>query len=201
MKIIGLTGCVGSGKSTVGKKMQEHFSLKLVMTDDVGHLAMEPGTESYENIINIFGTDIMALDGKIDRVKLGQIVFGNKEKLEQLNHIIHPWVKEYLRKNIQEEMEKNRIAYYVMESAILFQSGLNEMCDEIWYVDADEEIRRERLKSSRGYTDEKIDSILMNQKENETLKHRCDVIISTNEGENSILPQLEKYLITVHSDL
>ena len=75
------------------------------------------------------------------------------------------------------------------------------MCDEIWYVDADEEIRRERLKNSRGYTDEKIDSILMNQKENETLKHRCDVIISTNEGENSILPQLEKYLITVHSDL
>ena len=87
MKIIGLTGCVGSGKSTVGKKMQEHFSLKLVMTDDVGHLAMEPGTESYENIINIFGTDIMALDGKIDRVKLGQIVFGNKEKFIVINPI------------------------------------------------------------------------------------------------------------------
>lgn len=193
MKIIGLTGCVGSGKSTVGKKMQEYFSLKLVMTDELGHLAMKPGTESYENIIGIFGENIKTKEGKIDRAKLGQIVFGNKEKLEQLNNIIHPWVKEYLRKSIQEEKAKQQVAYFVMESAILFQSGLNEMCDEIWYVDADEEVRRERLKSSRGYTDEKINSILKNQKENEIVKQQCDVVISTNEGEHSILPQLEKY--------
>lgn len=195
MKLIGVTGCVGSGKSTVGKKMQEHFSVKLVMTDDLGHLTMEPGSESYQKIITIFGDDIKNDDGTINRTKLGQIVFGNKEKLEQLNNIIHPWVKEYLYKSIQEEREKRQFSYYVMESAILFQSGLNELCDEIWYVDADEEIRRERLKSSRGYTDEKIDSILSNQKENEILKQQCDVIISTNEGEASILPQLKKYLL------
>lgn len=194
MKLIGLTGCVGSGKSTVGKKMQEHFSVKLVMTDDVGHLAMEPGTESYQNIINTFGMDIKNLDGKIDRAKLSQIVFNSREKLEQLNNIIHPWVKEYLRKSIQEERAKAQCTYYVIESAILFQSGLHEICDEIWYVDAEEEIRRERLKNSRGYTDEKIDSILKNQKENEALKKQCNVIISTNAGEDSIMPQLKKYL-------
>ena len=194
MKLIGLTGCVGSGKSTVGKKMQEHFSVKLVMTDDVGHLAMEPGTESYQDIINIFGADIKNFDETINRTKLGQIVFCNKEKLKQLNNIIHPRVKGYLRKSIQEERQKKQFSYYVIESAILFQSGLNEICDEIWYVDADEKIRRERLKTSRGYTNKKIDSILKNQEENEKLKQQCDVIISTNEGETSILPQLEKYL-------
>lgn len=194
MKLIGLTGCVGSGKSTVGNKMQEHFSVKLVMTDDLGHLAMEPGTDSYQKIIHTFGTAIKKSDGQIDRAVLAKIVFDNKEKLEQLNGIIHPWVKEYLKKSIEQEKQQGQFSYYVMESAILFQSGLDKICDEIWYVDADEAIRRERLKNSRGYTDEKIDSILKNQAENERLKQQCDVIISTNAGENSILPQLQKYL-------
>lgn len=192
MKVIGLTGGVGSGKSTVGEKMQQNFSVKLVMTDDLGHLAMEPGTLCNKNIQKTFGNEILAEDGYIDRGKLAKIVFSDKEKLKQLNEIIHPWVKEYLNEDIEQEKRKGVFSYYVMESAILFQSGLDKMCHEIWFVDAAEEIRRKRLKESRGYTDQRIDDIMDEQRENEGFKEKCNRIISTNKGEASILPQLEE---------
>lgn len=195
MKIIGLTGGVGSGKSTVGKIMQENFSLKLVMTDALGHLAMKVGTESYKKILSEFQADILQENGEIDRKKLGEIVFKDENKLDKLNQIIHPWVIEYLKKDIEEEKKRKQYQYYVMESAILFQSHLDCLCQEKWYVDAKEEIRRQRLKDSRGYSDEKIDNIFKTQEENEQYKLQCEVEISTNNGEQSILPQLEQFLV------
>lgn len=90
MKIIGLTGGIGSGKSTVGKRMEELKAVKLQMTDDIGHIALEQGTESYDKIIESFGKSFLKENGEIDRNLLGQLVFANQDKLEKLNAIIHP---------------------------------------------------------------------------------------------------------------
>lgn len=195
MKIIGLTGSVGSGKSTVGALMEKHFSVKMRMTDNIGHLAMEPGQESYRKIVESFGNGILREDKSIDRNRLSAIVFSDTTKLEVLNGIIHPWVKDYLRKDIEKEQARGVFSYYVMESAILFQTQLDAVCEEVWFVDAKEEIRRERLKKNRGYSDEKVDSIMRQQRENEQWKLRCDRIIENNSDEISILKQLEKYFV------
>lgn len=196
MKIIGLTGSVGSGKSTVGTLMEKNFSVKMMMTDNIGHLAMEPGQESYEKIVAHFGKGILREDKTIDRNQLSQIVFSDDVQLRVLNGIIHPWVKAYLRKDIEKQQAKQDVSYYIIESAILFQTELDSMCTEVWYVDAKEEIRRERLKKNRGYSDEKVDSIMRQQQENEKWKLQCQKIIENNQDENSILEQLEKYLVS-----
>lgn len=196
MKIIGLTGSVGSGKSTVGALMEKNFSVKMRMTDSIGHLAMEPGQDSYQEIVGFFGTDILREDKSIDRNRLSGIVFSDVSKLEVLNRIIHPWVKAYLRRDIEEQQASQRFSYYVIESAILFQTHLDSMCTEVWYVDAKEEIRRERLKRNRGYSDEKVDAIMRQQRENEQWKSHCDKVIENNGDETLILEQLENYLVS-----
>lgn len=195
MKIIGLTGSVGSGKSTVGALMEKHFSVKMRMTDNIGHLAMEPGQDSYQKIVESFGDGILREDKTIDRNRLSGIVFSDTSKLQVLNGIIHPWVKDYLRKDIAQEQARGLFSYYVIESAILFQTQLDAVCGEVWYVDAREEVRRERLKKNRGYSDEKVDSIMRQQRENEQWKLRCDKILENNSDEASILEQLKKYFV------
>ena len=195
MKIIGLTGTVGCGKSTVGKLMQDNFSVKLIMTDELGHLAMKKGNSGYQEVVNLFGTGILNAQGEIDRKILGGIVFGNEEKLKKLNGIIHPWVKHYLAKDIAEEMKKDRYKFYIIESAILFETGLNKLCQENWYIDTEHNIRKERLKTSRGYSDEKIEAILANQKEKSFFTKRCDYIIENNRNLENVLFQIEKLLV------
>ena len=194
MKIIGLTGGIGSGKSTVGKRMEELKAVKLQMTDDIGHIALEQGTESYDKIIESFGKSFLKENGEIDRNLLGQLVFANQDKLEKLNAIIHPWVIDYLKRDIENTKKENKYLYYVVESAILFQTGLDRICEEIWYVDADEEIRRTRLQENRGYNVEKIDSIMAQQRENEVFKKQCQVFILNNGELSEVDTQIKKFL-------
>ena len=195
MKIIGLTGGIGSGKSTVGKRMEQLGTVKLQMTDEIGHIALEQGTESYNSIIENFGNSFLRENGEIDRSLLSQIVFGNQDKLEMLNSIIHPWVFEFLRKDIDKTQKENKYLYYVVESAILFQTGLDRICEEIWYVDADEEIRRKRLQENRGYNVKKIDSIMEQQKENDGFKKQCQVLILNNGELTEVDTQIKKFLM------
>lgn len=195
MQIIGLTGSIGSGKSTVGKMMEKGFSVKLVMTDNLGHKMMEKGTVGYKEIISVFGEDILDEDGNIDRNLLGKIVFQDEEKLQGLNHIIHPKVREYLEKDIKKEQEAGKYKYYVMESAILFQSGIDELCHECWYVDAEETVRRKRLMENRGYSSSKIDAIMEKQIENEKYKMSCKQKIDNNHDLQAICDKLEKLLV------
>lgn len=195
MKIIGLTGGIGSGKSTVGKRMEQLGTVKLQMTDEIGHIALEQGTESYNSIIENFGNSFLRENGEIDRSLLSQIVFGNQDKLEMLNSIIHPWVFEFLRKDIDKTQKENKYLYYVVESAILFQTGLDRLCEEIWYVDAAEEVRRKRLQENRGYNVKKIDSIMEQQKENDIFKKKCQVVIMNNGELAEVDTQIKKYLL------
>lgn len=192
-KVIGLTGGVGSGKSTIGNLMVEKFGITLVVSDEIGHLCMEPGQEAYKKIIEIFGENILDAEQKIDRKKLGTVVFGNEENLKILNAIIHPAVRNYVEKKIAEAEEKQE-QYFVLESAILLQAGFGDICDEIWYVQVSEQTRRERLKASRGYSDEKIDSILKSQWSDAQFLEKADKTI-WNEGELSrVVRQIEELL-------
>lgn len=193
-KVIGLTGGVGSGKSTIGKLMVEKFGVTLVVSDEVGHLCMEIGEDAYEKILENFGEDILDENRKIDRKKLSSLVFGNEEKLKILNNIIHPAVRQYVENKINEMKEKEE-PYLVLESAILLQAGFGDLCDEIWYVQVSEQTRRERLRLSRGYSDEKIDSILKNQWSNKEFLEQTDKRIWNEGNLSAVVQQIEKLLV------
>ena len=158
MKIIGVTGGVGAGKSEILNALASDWKAVIVKADEVGHLVMEPSGSCYQPIIQLFGKDVVASDGKLDRAKIAACVFGNKELLEQLNAIVHPAVKAYIKNAIKQEQEKNT-PIFVVEAALLIEDHYDEICDELWYIYADEATRAQRLQEHRGYSKEKIAGI------------------------------------------
>lgn len=181
MKIIGITGGIGCGKSTVLAWIKENHQAAILETDRIAHELMEPGKRAYTDIVRAFGEGILAPDGRIDRKALGGIVFSDEEQLKLLNSLTHPAVKAYVRERISEE-EKKETELVVVESALLLEDHYDAICDEIWYIYTSEPNRRERLKSSRGLTDEKITEILGSQSSEQFYLDGSDRVIH-NDGD------------------
>ncbi len=177
--VIGIAGGVGSGKSTVLGILEKEYDACLCMADELGHQAMRRGMEPYKEILRVFGDEVCAKDGEIDRGLLARRVYDNKEQLELLNGIIHPFVTEEIRQKIASH-RKDRL--FVLETAILFETGCDKLCDEVWGVITENELRIHRLMASRGYSREKAESIMRNQYSNNELTKRCDRII-VNDGD------------------
>lgn len=181
MKIIGITGGVGSGKSRVLSYMEEQFDAVICQADHVAWELQTPGRKCYIEIVEHFGREILHDDGTIDRKKLGQIVFSNQEELLALNGIMHPAVKEEIRKRICNAHE-NGSEYFIIEAALLLEDNYKQICDELWYIYTDESTRRLRLKESRAYSDEKIDAIMASQLSEEIFRKECQILID-NSGD------------------
>lgn len=181
MKIIGITGGVGSGKSRVLAYLETKYKAVICQADHVAWKLQEPGQKCYTQITDCFGEKILNQDKTINRNKLGQIVFSDHKKLLQLNQIMHPAVKKYIVELIEHEKEKGTI-YFIIEAALLLEEHYNLLCDELWYIYCDEKVRRERLKMNRNYTDEKIDSIMASQLPEEIFQRECQIVID-NSGE------------------
>lgn len=179
MRVIGVTGGVGAGKSTVLEYLQKAYHAKIILADVVGHEVMEPGEEAYDRILLEFGSEILSKDGKIDRKVLGSIVFADQDKLHRLNAIVHPEVKKEILKRIARAKADGE-AYAVVEAALFLEENYDAFCDETWYIYTNEEQRRARLKASRGYTDERIDQIFGSQKKHEEFLRRCGFVIDNN---------------------
>ena len=182
MKVIGITGGVGAGKSEILKYLKEKHGAVVVEADKVGHLLMEPGGACYYSIVEKFGSSILNGDQTINRGKLGKIVFADEGLLAELNKIIHPRVKSHIVSEIAKERAYHRTKYFVVEAALLIEDHYDVICDEMWYVHTDASIRAERLKETRGYDDEKITSICANQKSPEEFRSACQVVID-NSGD------------------
>lgn len=193
MRTIGITGGVGAGKSTVLDFLKEKFHAVICEADKVAHELQKPGEVCYREIIREFGSKILNDDQEIDRRKLGDIVFSDTQKLCKLNEIVHPKVKEYIRAKKEEEQNKNT-ALFVVEAALLIEDHYEEICDELWYIHTPDAVRRVRLKQSRGYTDEKIDGIMKNQKSEEQFRKACDVIIENGEDFKETCNQIKEAL-------
>ena len=181
MKIIGITGGVGSGKSQVLSYLENEYHAVVCQADQVAWKLQEPGQECYTQIVRCFGENILNEDSTINRGELGQIVFADKDKLNVLNRIMHPAVKEYILKWVQSE-QAAKTAYFIIEAALLLEENYNQICDEMWYIYCDENIRRERLRSSRGYSDEKISAMIASQLSEQIFRKECHVVID-NSGD------------------
>ena len=144
MKIIGLTGGVGSGKTQILEYLNNKYGATICQTDALGKKLQKKGGQCYEDIVRHFGEEILDEKGELNREKLANIVFQNVEQLSVLNGIVHPAVKDEVRRIIAKEERKNT-NLLIVESAILVEDHYEELCDELWYVYVKDEIRKKRL--------------------------------------------------------
>lgn len=178
-KVIGVAGGVGSGKSTVLDILRRKHDAVICMADELGHEVMRPGTVGFDKIRETFGEAILSPEGEINRELLARRVYCDPDQLGLLNAIVHPLVLSEIRRRISER-DKSRL--FILETALLFETGCDQLCDEVWGVVTEDEIRIRRLKDSRGYSREKAESIMRNQHSNDTLRTLCKKVL-VNDGE------------------
>lgn len=179
MITIGITGGVGAGKSTVLDFLEQEYQAYVMKADEIGHLVMEPGQSCYEPVIALFGKQVIKNDKTIDRRLVSDVVFSHPDMREKLNHIIHPAVKEYIRRQLALKKEEGQ-RICVVEAALLLEDHYEEFCDTVWYIHTDSEIRIRRLMESRGYTREKSMSIIASQAPEEFFRTHTDYVVTNN---------------------
>lgn len=190
MKILGITGGVGAGKSTILSYLRERYGASVILADEVGHRVQEPGQECYEKIVEQFGTEILCEPEqgiasqeqarRIDRQKLGALVYTDRNALERLNGLVHPAVKTYIIAEIERARRDAQVPFVVVEAALLLEDHYDQICDEIWYIYTDLDVRVRRLMQSRGYSMEKIRNIMQNQMQDAEFRSRCDYVIDNS---------------------
>jgi dephospho-CoA kinase len=153
MKIIGLTGGIASGKSTVSRALQDLGAI-VIDADEVAHTIIEPGKPAWEDIVEHFGSEVLNPDQTIDREKLGAIVFNDPERLQELNQITHPRVGEQFKQMIKNIKSQQADAVLFIEVPLLYETHMDRICDEVWVVWVDEETQIQRLMKRDGLSRE-----------------------------------------------
>ena len=179
MRVIGITGGVGAGKSTVLEYLENVCGAYVIQADKIGHRVMEPEGSCYGPIIELFGENILDSNKNIDRRAVSDVVFKDETMLKKLNGLVHPAVKAYILERLEEERDTGR-KLFIVEAALLLEDHYEVFCDEVWYIHTDTEIRIQRLMSSRGYTREKAMSIIQNQASEEFFRAHSDCVIENN---------------------
>jgi dephospho-CoA kinase len=179
MKVLGITGGIGSGKTLVLNILKENYNAEIIEADRLGHELMEPGRAVYNNVVSYFGRDILGKDDTIDRKKLGDIVFHDKDKLALLNSISHPLVKEEIVRRIEEQKDAGK-KLFVIEAALLIQDGYKSICDKMCYVYADLDVRISRLCEYRGFTQERAQAVIDSQESEAFYLEACDYKIDNS---------------------
>ena len=188
--VIGITGGVGAGKSQVLSLLKENFGAEVIAADEVGRELMEPGRACFLPVAELFGPTVIKADGMLDRQKIAEIIFQDKVMLEKQNAIIHPAVKEEIIRRCRLSEAK----WIAVEAALLLEAHYEDVCDEFWYIFADEETRRHRLKESRGYTDERIRAVMDSQLTDEQFRLGCDRVIDNSGSLTETKAQIERAL-------
>ncbi len=187
--VIGIPGGVGSGKSRMVSYLRDTYGASVIEADKVAAELEQPGGAALQPLIDAFGTGIVNEEGELDREAFSARIFSDPEALEQVNAIVHPLTIEEIKKCAEDPAS----ALTVVEAAV-FPEGLRNLCDEIWFVDADEKIRKERLMSDRGYSLQKCEDIMGSQAPREEFLSLCDHVIDNNGSMEDIRPQIEALL-------
>ncbi len=187
MKVIGLTGGIGTGKSTVSRFLKE-LGAVIIDTDKVGHELFKPDTDAWREVLAAFGRQILTPQGEVDRNKLGEIVFANPEARAQLNRIMHPRIRNWVKAEIK-EYRRQGVKLLVLEVPLLVevplsmragQPSLSDEVDEVWVTVAPETTVLKRLKERSGISEEQTLARIRSQLSSEERARRADVIIDTD---------------------
>ena len=187
MKVIGLTGGIASGKSTVSGFLKE-LGAVIIDADIVGHEVLKPDGDAWGEAVAAFGKEILAPDGNIDRKKLGEIVFSDNEALARLNQIVHPRMYALVKAQIEEYRRKG-VGVVVLEAPLLIEvplsmkagePSLSDEVDEVWVTVAPESVVLKRLKEKSGMPEEQALARIRSQLPSEERVKQADVVIDTD---------------------
>ena len=178
-RVIGLTGGIGSGKSTVSQYLAELGGV-IIDADKIGHEAYQPNTETWRELIKMFGDRILTADNTIDRKKLGDLVFRNPEELARLNSIIHPQITKMVKKRIADYRRKD-VKVIILDAPVLFEADAKSLVDEVWVVVSKEANVIKRAMGRTGLPEEQIRARIRSQMSNEERIKRAQVVIH-NDG-------------------
>ena len=196
MKVIGLTGGTGSGKSVVSKSLAEAGAV-IVDADKIAHEIILKGEPAYQEIIEYYGTGILDEEGNIIRKKLGEIVFNNKEKLAFLNQCTHKYITAEVKKQIAEAKEEGTATAIIVDAPLLLEAKLETVCDLVWVVYAEPEVRAQRVMARDGITYELAKARIANQKSWEEYKAAADAVIDNSKDLSYLEGQLNEILKTL----
>ncbi len=190
MKVIGLTGGTGSGKSIVSAFLEQNGAY-IIDADEIAHGIIERGKPAYEELTNYFGGAILDQDRNILRKKLGSIVFTNKEKLDFLNRCTHKYISQEIDRQISERKKKQRDTCIVLDAPLLLEAKLENRCNEIWVVFAEEEVRARRIMERDNITYQEAKNRIGCQKNWDFYRQKANLILDNSKDLQHLKRQLE----------
>jgi dephospho-CoA kinase len=186
MLVIGLTGSIGSGKSSVAELMQA-LGAVLINADLVGHEAYLPDSKGWHAVVGAFGKEILQDSGEIDRRKLGGVVFSDPARLAELNRIMHPLIAAMIGDKL-DDLRSQETQVAVVEAAVLLEAGWDSLVDEIWATDSSVDVVVKRLHARNGMSEEEVLKRLGSQMDRSERLARVDVVVD-NSGDMAQLEQ------------
>ncbi len=181
MKIIGLIGGSGAGKSSVSKEFQK-WGAETIDGDKVARDIVSPGKPALSEIVEAFGADVLCPDGNLDRKKLAKIVFSDPSELHKLNVITHKYISE----EVEQELARCKKNLFVIDAAALVESGIHKMCDFVVFVNAEKETRISRIMARDGLTREEAKRRINAQKEDAFYRANSQFEIQNNGDEKAL---------------
>lgn len=204
MITIGVTGGVGAGKSEILRYLDNNYSCRILMSDNAAKELEAPGGTLYEPLVRLLeeadigdgsSGPLLLENGEIDKKEMAARIFSDAQLLTKINELVHPAVNKYIREEIAREKKSGEKEFFILESALLIENGYDRILDSMWYIYCEESVRSSRLKASRGYSDEKIRSIMMSQVSEDVFRSHCDTMIDNTgdfDGAGGAAVQVDK---------
>ncbi len=190
MLVIGLVGGIGSGKS-VATAMLAELGAEIINADLVGHEVYEPGKPGFDAIVAEFGSDVVGPDERIDRKRLGALVFADSTRLARLNAIVHPLIRAEIERRVQQARAKGAARAVVVEAAILLEAGWRSLVDQVWVISARREDVLTRLAAQRGMAAAETDARIAKQMTDGERRAAADVVIENTGSLDELRARLE----------
>lgn len=192
MKVIGLTGGIASGKSTVTRMLME-AGLPVIDADVVAREVVEPQTRGLSQLVAAFGESILSDDGTLNRQQLGALIFTDDGKRQRVNAILQPIIRQTFEERIEQYRSANT-PLLVLDVPLLYEMHYEELCDEVLVVYVHERLQIHRLEKRNGYSQEEARQRIQSQLSLEEKKRRADVVFDNTQTLTSLQQQVEQWL-------
>lgn len=189
--IIGITGSSGAGKSTICEILQKEYNVKVINADQIAKRLSSKGTSYIKDIINKFGEDIIDDCGELKRKKLADIIYTNPDKRNELNSCTFKYIKKEIEEEIKNIGENETI---IIDAPLLFECGLDKLCDKIIGVVSQRKLQIERIVTRDNIDPKHAEKRLQAQESNEFYIKQCDIIIVNNNDIQDIEEKIKKLL-------
>jgi len=196
VKIIGITGISGSGKTKVAAILAK-IGGYVVDADLLAHSLMKKEGAAYDEIVATFGKDILDLNKEINRAALGKVVFGNRDKLHKLEGILHPKVIQETKELISDAKQSGKYKFAIIDAPLLIEAKMHKMCDSTWLITANHEIRLKRIMIRDNISIQNAEKRLSNRKGDEELMLHADIVIENNVNFDELNEKVVMHLYNV----